>query len=111
MMAVKSLWCEAEPGDASSRNSLMSGIERFYVDKVSDISADQKAGIVKITFSVEGAKGGDVMQMIVSAGHLHQMFGQIGETMQKNFGGGPRPGGKGPGQFDPKTQFKDLTQE
>jgi hypothetical protein len=89
----------------------MSTINRFYVEKVSDISADLKSGIVKITFAVDGPKGGDVMQLIVSAGCLHEMFGLIGETMQKNFGSGPRPGDKAPRFPEPKVQFKDLTQE
>ena len=90
----------------------MSSIDRFYVDKVSDITTDQKSGIAKITFGVDGPKGGDVVQLVISAGRLHEMFGQIGETMQKTFGGNRPggPGGKGPGGAGPRMKFKDVTE-
>jgi hypothetical protein len=91
----------------------MGELHRHYVDKVSDITADPKTGIAKITFAVDGPKGGDVMTMIVSAGNLREMFAQIGEKMQKTFDGpqgGGRGGPKGQRGPAPNTQFKDLTE-
>ena len=97
----------------------MATIERFYIEKLSNISADEKTGIVKITFGVDDPKGEEVVQIIVSAGNFRDIFGKIGETMQKTFGGGgggggPRPGG-GPkrpgGPPNPNMNYKDLTRD
>lgn len=77
----------------------MSAVNRYYVEKVSDIDPDQNTGTVKITFAVEGKNGGDVVQIIAPVGKLNEMFHQVGETMQARFGGGsgPRAGGPGAG--------------
>jgi hypothetical protein len=95
----------------------MAELHRHFVDKVTDITADQKSGIAKITFGVSGPGGGDVMQMIVPVGYLREMFAQIGEKMQSTFESGGRPGPGGPGgpgprgpRGAPNTQFKDLTE-
>lgn len=77
----------------------MNAINRYYVEKVSEIAPDQTTGNVKITFAVDGKHGGDVCQIIVSVNKLNEIFQRVGEVMQSNFGGGQRPGGPpgGPG--------------
>ncbi len=77
----------------------MSAIDRYYVEKVSEIAPDQTTGNVKLTFAVEGRNGGDVVQLIVSVNRLNEIFQQVGQTMETSFGGqrsGGRPGA-GPG--------------
>ncbi len=84
---------------------------RHYVEKVANIEADKKSGIVKVTFAVDG-KDGEVFQMIVPVGYLREMFAQIGEKMQSTFErgpggpGGPQGGRRGPGN----AKFEDLTE-
>lgn len=114
----------------------MSVLNRYYIEKVSEIDPDPNSGMVKITFAVEGKSGGDVVQVIAHAGKLNEMFREIGEVMQSKFGGSaPRqgggrgagpggpggrggggrggPGGPGGGRGGPgggPPQFKDLTE-
>lgn len=75
----------------------MNAINRYYVETVSEIAPDQMTGNVKLTFAVEGKHGGDVVQLIVSVNRLNEIFQQVGEVMQSNFGGGQRPGSRGAG--------------
>jgi hypothetical protein len=76
---------------------MSSSLPRFYVEKLKSIEPDMNTGIVKLTFSVTDKSGEEaVVQLVVSAPQLHEIFGCIDETMQTAFAlsGTPgRPGG------------------
>ena len=90
-------------------------IPRYYIEKIASVQPNKDTGIVKITFAIdEEKKAEDVVQLIVSAGNLQQIFQTIGETMQNKFGGNMRgqrsPGGQNKGgKNSPSRGFKDLT--
>jgi len=85
-------------------------IPRYFVEKVTTVFPNKDTGIVKITLAiVNQEKNEEVVQLLVSAGQLQEIFETVGETMQKTFGGnmGNR---RGPGGKKPSFRgFKDLT--
>jgi hypothetical protein len=74
---------------------MTASLPRYYVEKLQSLEPNVQTGIVKLTFSIaEKSEEQAVVQLIVSVPHLHEIFGKVGETMQKTFGGRPPGGGK-----------------
>lgn len=93
---------------------------RIFVEKLVSVNADPQTGLVKIALGVdEGGKVETTVNLVLSAGHLREIFGTVGQTMQKTFseggpGRGPRrgpPGEGGPREERPfdQAKFKDIT--
>ncbi len=95
--------------------------ERYFVEKITSIAPNKSTGIVKLTFAVsDNGKDDEVVEIVVAAGNLHEIFQEVGQKMQKTFGGmggpggpgGPKLGGPGKkGGGTPFAGFKDLTKD
>ena len=86
-------------------------LPRFYVDKLKSIEPNAETGIVKLTFAVVEKSGEDtVVQLVVSVPRLHEIFGQVSDTMQKTFGG-PGSGRHQKSTAQKNAELPDVTGE
>jgi hypothetical protein len=87
-------------------------LPRYYVEKLASLDPDTHTGIVKLTFSVEDESSEEpIVQLVVSAPHLHEIFGKVSATMQKTFGGPGGMGGKRKTPVERDAELPDITSE